>query len=252
MAGAVTAALVALTATLSLTTGSVDTPRSGERAELMYVLGDSWSAGLYADPDHTLAQDAADELGIGSVVDAQSGTGYLSAPVGAETYPERASAITVDAPVRLVVIQGGSNDADDDLDGLPAAVARTIAAVHRTLPHAEVVLLGPGPDPWPITGRQRAVDDVLHGEASREGVPYISPMREGWFTETSTRAIIDPATDHPTVQGDEILGRRLASDLRTLLLHRTAAPATATTPEAAAVTRALRARTAARWSLSME
>jgi hypothetical protein len=79
------------------------------------------------------------------------------------------------------------------------------------------VILGPGPDPWPITGRQRAVDTALAQEAAREGVPYISPMREGWFTAANISTIIDPANAHPTVRGHELLGRLLADDLRKLL-----------------------------------
>jgi lysophospholipase L1-like esterase len=226
MARSAITVLAALTGTLALIgtpalpAGPAVIRSSSDRAGLMYVLGDSWSAGLYADPDHTLAQDAADDLGMESTVDAQSGTGYLSAPFGTQTYPERAAAISVDAPVRLVVIQGGSNDVDDDLDALPAAVTDTVAAVRRALPRAQIALLGPGPDPWPITGQQRVVDAMLETAASRANVPYISPMAERWFTGSTVRTIIDPDTDHPTVEGDRILGRRLADDLQKLLAAR--------------------------------
>jgi hypothetical protein len=228
VAGAAIRAGAALLATAALTAAPVGAPVDartiGPHPGAMYVLGDSWSAGAYADPAHTLAQDAADDLGMPSIVDAQSGTGYLSAPPGTESYPERATAVSIDTPVRVVVIQGGSNDVDDDIRALPKAVGDTIAAVRRALPHAQVVLLGPGPDPWPVTASQRAVDAVLEKEADRAGAPYISPLREGWFTGANVGSIIDPGTEHPTVHGDELLGRRLAADLRRLLPEDTVTP----------------------------
>jgi hypothetical protein len=208
--------LVTIAALASGTSGSL--AREGGPTA-MYVLGDSWSAGLHADPDHTLAQDAAEDLGMEAVVDAQSGTGYLAAPLGTQTYPERATAAAAKASVRVVVLQGGSNDDHADLKELPRAVTDTVAAARRAFPHAEVVLLGPGPDPWPITDLQRRVDGILATTAARVRAPYISPMREGWFTSATVRRIIDPDNDHPTVQGDRILGSRLAADLRVLLHH---------------------------------
>jgi lysophospholipase L1-like esterase len=213
-AAPIVAALLTVAAVASGSPGSL--AREGGPAT-MYVLGDSWSAGLHADPDHTLAQDAAEDLGMDAIVDAQSGTGYLAAPLGTETYPERATAAGAQAPVRVVVLQGGSNDDHADLRALPRAVAGTVAAARRAFPHAAVVLLGPGPDPWPITGLQRAVDRILARTAARVHAPYISPMREGWFTGATVHRIIDPDNDHPTVEGDRILGARLAADLRPLL-----------------------------------
>jgi hypothetical protein len=82
------------------------------------------------------------------------------------------------------------------------------------LPHAEVVLLGPGPDPWPVTSDQTAVDRILDAQAARLHVRYISPLQEGWFTADDVDDIIDPVTHHPTVGGDAVLGALLADDLR--------------------------------------
>lgn len=180
----------------------------------VYAIGDSWAAGLYADPAHALIQDAADDLGMTAEVDGQSGSGYLNAPEGTSTYPDRAAHIPVGTEADLVIVQGGSNDDPDDLSALPAAVDRTIAAVRGALPHAEVVLLGPGPDPWPVTSDQTAVDRILTEQARRMHVHYISPMQEGWFTADDIDDIIDPVTHHPTASGDAVLGALLADDLR--------------------------------------
>jgi lysophospholipase L1-like esterase len=212
-----TAALMTIAASLALTAGTPDIAAPEGPPAAMVVLGDSWSAGYDADPAHTLAQDAADDLGMTSTVDAQSGTGYLTAPPGTQPYPQRAAALALDDTARLVVLQGGSNDDGADPDSLSTAVSETVSAARRAFPRAQVVILGPGPDPWPITDRQRAVDTALGKEAARQAVPYISPMREGWFTAASIHTIIDPANAHPTLQGHELLGRLLAHDLRKLL-----------------------------------
>lgn len=230
----VTAALMTVAATAALTAGAVSTSAPESPPGAMVVLGDSWSAGYDADPSHTLAQDAAEDLGMTSTVDAESGTGYLTAPPGTQPYPQRAAALGTDGTARIVVLQGGSNDDGTDPDSLSTAVSETVSAARRAFPHAEVVILGPGPDPWPITDRQRAVDTALATEAGREGVPYISPMREGWFTAANIHSIIDPSNAHPTVHGDELLGRLLANDLRKLLAEPAAAPATGGTGRAAA------------------
>ncbi len=111
-------------------------------------------------------------------------------------------------------MQGGSNDDEADLTALPAAVDATVADLRRALPHAAIVLLGPGPDPWPVTGVQRKVDEIIVTEAHRLHVRAISPLQEGWFTAADVDDIIDPVTHHPTAAGDEILGARLAADLR--------------------------------------
>lgn len=218
LAAAITTAL-ALTAAYGTGSGS-SILRSGS-GPAIYVIGDSWSAGRYADPEHALGQDAAHDLGLQSIVNAQSGTGYLNAPLGTEPYAERAAQIPVGTSAELVVLQGGSNDDGAAPAVLLQAVARTVSAARRAIPGVPVVLLGPGPDPWPVTTSQTVVDDVLRLDALQQHIPYISPMREGWFTSSNVRAIIDPLTAHPTIHGDEILGQRLANDLRMLVELRT-------------------------------
>jgi hypothetical protein len=180
----------------------------------IYAIGDSWAAGAYADPAHALIQDAADDLGMSAVVDGESGSGYLHAPGSTSPYPDRAARIPAGTEADLVILQGGSNDDPDDLSALPAAVTRTVVAVRGSLPHARIVMLGPGPDPWPVTGVQTEVDRILADTAARLHVRYISPLQEGWFTASDVDDIIDPVTHHPTVSGDAVLGARLAQELR--------------------------------------
>lgn len=180
----------------------------------VYAIGDSWAAGLFGDPAHALIQDAADDLGATATVDGESGSGYLVAPGSTRTYPDRAERIPAGTHADLVIVQGGSNDDHADLDALPSAVDRTVAAIRRALPHATVVLLGPGPDPWPVTDLQREVDRRIVAAAARLGVRAVSPLQEGWFTAGDVDEIIDPVTAHPTAEGDAVLGADLAADLR--------------------------------------
>jgi hypothetical protein len=210
----------AITTTLAVTAayGTLSSPiRQSGQGPSIYVIGDSWSAGLFADPQHTLAQDAADDLGLQSIVHAQSGTGYVNAPPGTETYAQRAAEIPAGTRADLVVLQGGSNDDGTAPATLLKAVAQTVTAARHAIPGATVVLLGPGPDPWPVTPSQTVVDCVLRLDALRQHVPYISPMQDGWFTSSNVATIIDPITAHPTIRGDETLGQRLANELRVLV-----------------------------------
>jgi hypothetical protein len=195
-------------------TGAAALHGSPAGAGRIYAIGDSWAAGAYADPAHALIQDAADDLGMSAVVDGESGSGYLHAPGSTSPYPDRATRIPLGTEADLVILQGGSNDDPDDLSGLPGAVTRTVAGVRRALPHARIVLLGPGPDPWPVTALQTRVDRILAATAARLHLRYISPLQEGWFTASDIDEIIDPVTHHPTVNGDAVLGARLAQDLR--------------------------------------
>jgi len=198
---------------VALTGAALAHPASSYRS--VYAIGDSWAAGLFSDPAHAMIQDAADDLGASVAVDGESGSGYLTAPGRTRTYPDRAERIPAGTDADLVIVQGGSNDDGADLDALPGAVARTVAAIRRALPHATVVLLGPGPDPWPVTDLQREVGRRIVAEAARLHVRAVSPLQEGWFTAGNVDDVIDPVTAHPTVEGDAVLGADLAADLRT-------------------------------------
>lgn len=193
---------------------AVAPPAEASRAVRMYVIGDSWSAGLHADPRHTLMQVAGASLGWNVAVNANSGTGYLNAPHGRPSYVSSARALPAGTRADVVVVQGGSNDHDATAAELDGAVDQTVAALQHTLPRARVVLLGPGADPWPLTPAQLAIDAALGAEAHRLHVTYISMIDEHWLTAKNVDTIIDPQTHHPTVAGHRALGHRLATDLR--------------------------------------
>src|ERR1700712_4625989 len=106
-----------LVAGAAATTGAVPL---GSIPRTLFVLGDSWAAGLYADPQHALGQVAAEALGGGGLGDAVSGSGYLNPASRNASYVARASRTPTSA-IDLVIVQGGSNDGSHDLDDLAPA-----------------------------------------------------------------------------------------------------------------------------------
>ncbi|MBW4042430.1 MAG: SGNH/GDSL hydrolase family protein [Acidobacteria bacterium] len=177
----------------------------------IHLIGDSWAAGLHADPANALGQVAARAIGWPITVDAVSGTGYLN-DAGAMTYLQRAEGAS--GTERLVILQGGSNDDDEDLGVLAAAVTATITALQRRFPQARVLVLGPGPDPAPVTARQWAVDALIAEAAQDTGVAWVSMLHERWIPAEHLDAVIDPANHHPTISGQQYLGLRLAAAIR--------------------------------------
>jgi hypothetical protein len=196
--GAIAAALVAAPSRL---------PRQ------LVVIGDSWAAGLHADPQHALGQVAAADLGWGVTVDAVSGTGYVNGDDDERSYVDRIADLR---PRRadIVVLQGGSNDRSEPSELFDLAVKTTLSLARDHFRGARRVLLGPGPDPLPVTDDQREVDRRLAALARTAGVDYISILQEGWISATSHVTALDPDNHHPTVAGQLYLGRRLAAALR--------------------------------------
>ena len=200
-------ALATVVAAATLGTAPSRLPRA------MAVIGDSWAAGLYADPAHALGQVAAARLGWSVTVDAVSGTGYLIGADVEQSYVDRVMDMRARAGIDVVVLQGGSNDRTEPLATLDEAVRQTLRLARIRFPGARLMMLGPGPDPLPLTDDQWAVDHLLARTATAEGVDYVSMLQERWITQTVHARTLDPHTEHPTVAGQRYLGRRLASAL---------------------------------------
>jgi lysophospholipase L1-like esterase len=201
-------ALATVVAVAALATAPSRTPRT------LAVIGDSWAAGLYADPARALGQIAAARLGWAVTVDAVSGTGYLIGADVEQSYVDRVTDMPTRLGVDVVVLQGGSNDRTEPLETLDDAVRQTLGLVEARFPGARRMMLGPGPDPLPLTEDQRAVDQLLARTAAAKSVDYVSMLQERWITQTSHARALDPGNEHPTVAGQRYLGRRLAAALR--------------------------------------
>jgi hypothetical protein len=190
--------------------------RTLSRPRTLFVLGDSWAAGLHADPAHAFGQVASARLGWSATVDAVSGTGYVNGGDDGLSYPDRLRAHELDLDAAIAVVQGGSNDQAASAATIAEAAVQTLALLRRRLPAALPVMLGPGPDPMPVTSEQSAVDRVLLGVAQQEAVPYVSMLRQGWITQHRAALVLDPQNHHPTVNGQRYLGRRLSASLHHL------------------------------------
>ena len=180
----------------------------------LYLLGDSWGAGLHADPAHALGQVAAEVLDMRPVVDAVSGTGYVNT-AGHQNYLQRARSATGSA--RLVVVQGGSNDKNQPTDELAENARDTLRTLRGRFPNAKLLVLGPGPDPAPVDAKQRTVDTTLQQVAHSLDIRYASMLQRDWIPDAELDTVIDPSTAHPTVEGQFYLGTRLAAAVR--LVH---------------------------------
>ena len=187
------------------------------------MIGDSWAAGLHADPARALGQVAAADLGWSATVDAVSGTGYVNGDDEERSYVDRVADLPP-ARADIVVLQGGSNDRDEPSELFDLAVEETLSLTRSRFPGARRVMLGPGPDPLPLTAAQRDVDQRLARLASTAGVGYISMLQEGWISASSHVQALDPRNHHPTVAGQAYLGHRLAAALRRRYPALTGAP----------------------------
>jgi hypothetical protein len=203
--------IVGLTAAAAGPAGGIVAAEPAVGTRGIHLIGDSWAAGLHADPANALGQVAARAIGWPITVDAVSGTGYLN-DAGARTYLQRAAGAT--GTERLVILQGGSNDDDEDVSRLGAAVTATIGALQQRFPDARVLLLGPGPDPAPVTARQWSVDRAIAEAAVDAGGTWVSMLHEDWIPAQRLDAVIDPGNHHPTVVGQQYLGLRLAAAIR--------------------------------------
>lgn len=189
---------------------------TGAAPRSLFLLGDSWAAGLHSDPKRALGQVAAAGLHWNVVVDAVSGTGYVTGATQQQSYLDRAAGIGAGAHADIAVVQGGSNDRSASPVTLVAAARETLVLLHARFPTAGIVVLGPGPDPEPVTRDQRAVDRRLAHVAAAEHVPYVSMLRQRWIRRDRSAAVLDPLNHHPTVAGQAYLGHRLEESLRRL------------------------------------
>ncbi|MER6976524.1 SGNH/GDSL hydrolase family protein, partial [Streptomyces carpinensis] len=133
---------------------------------------------------------------------------------GGRPYPRRISEAIAAAP-DSVIVEGSRND-------LAPARVRTAAVnslrrLRAGLPHARILVIGPiYSDPRPVGSRP--VDEAVAAAARTLGLPYLSPVRLGWFTGAAHRFIGRDGV-HPTNAGHAYLAERIRPEL-SRLLHR--------------------------------
>jgi lysophospholipase L1-like esterase len=191
-------------------------PGSGAKA---LFFGDSLTAGFAASPPtRGYAHLTGQALGWDYKVNGISGTGYVNPGISKQgTYVDRITALPADEGMRVVVIQGGLNDAYRSLDKFPAAAAAAVDLLKGKYPAATVVILGPTPASLAVDPPLSEIDAMLRTVAAQKGLTYISPVTETWVTAANYASVSDvTATSRPDTKGHLYLAERTTAALRAL------------------------------------
>lgn len=184
----------------------------------LLVIGASYSAALGATSRrHGFAQLVGAELGLRVTVSAVPGTGYLNpGPMGQGTFLERLGRLHRVHQPKIVLIQGGRNDAGYPSAGLGTAVCATVDSARARYTGSHVVLLGDVPFHVPVGLRQMRVADVLADAAHRCHVAFLNPIAEHWITAGDEDEFAGPVPHHPNNLGYAYIAHRVVADLRGL------------------------------------
>jgi lysophospholipase L1-like esterase len=192
------------------------------------VVGDSISTVTApAGPNIAFPLVTARLLGWQVRVDAHPGTGFTTPDGQDAQHPSFAATVgcVVAAHPRIVIVALGSDDADVAAPARMVGLRATdgLADLHRRLPRARVVVVGPlssGSTPSPAL---RAVRDAVRAAAQAAHVGFIDPIAEGWITGGRTdpgsgnaSQMISADGRHLTPAGHAYVGLRLATDLSRL------------------------------------
>lgn len=178
------------------------------------VIGDS-----QAEPGSWMDQGLAG-LGYRTVLRGAGGTGYVQDNGTVGNYY---TALTQQQWVlpwgtpKLVVLQGGGNDASNASDAEIADAAQTmIREARRTYPASRLVMVGViSSGPGTAESRRTAVDTLLAGVARNEGVAFLSVG--DWWTRFSLGEYREPDGRHFTETGHQEAGQVLSRELGALL-----------------------------------
>ena len=186
-------------------------PRAAAKRALFF--GDSYFVGGGCSPDaqRGMARVAADELGYSPVIRGAGGTGFVAANPEYDAPPYlaqiRDGAFDVHDP-RLVVIEGGSNDVGQPVGKIKRHAAKVLRIAAKRFPDARLILVGPMQTygPWSVTD---GIRDGLQRVAKRLGIRFVNPQK--WTAGHDEWLCSDYV--HPTYDGHQILGHRLAGAL---------------------------------------
>jgi lysophospholipase L1-like esterase len=111
-----------------------------------------------------------------------------------------------------VVVAAGHNDFNWSRSATAAAADHAIMRIHRSLPHALLVVVGPiwqsGRPPASLV----ALRDHLRRVAATVGALFIDPIAERWFAG-SRHGLIGADGIHPTDRGHRFMASRILADL---------------------------------------
>lgn len=182
-------------------------------AESAVVIGDSQTG-----PGTWVARGLA-EMGYRTVLRGAGGTGYTA---GNGTVGNYYTALTGQqwllpyGTPKLVVLQGGGNDAWSADPDIARAAEAMIGELRATYPQSRLVMVGVISTSRTAAGVRRAeVDELLAGVAAREGVEF---LRVGdWWDRYSLGLLLQPDGRHFTDAGQQAAGTVFARELGRLL-----------------------------------
>ena len=196
----------------SATSASITSPVMRTRPRVV-VASDSFGEGTGASGGRGFVEllphlVAADDIRQG----AAGGSGYVvNGPGDHVKLADRMAADVTGHNPDIVVCALGYNDSSQT-PGVVATAARAAWTAIRNA-GAQILIIGP----WDArnTAEDRAIDDALAAAAATDGLPYVSPIREGWLKANLSLLIADEA--HPNDAGHAIIAGRIASYLTSML-----------------------------------
>jgi len=155
-------------------------------------------------------------LGLRPTVRAVAGTGFVNPGWTGQPIRSRLPSV-ISADPRVVFLVGGHNDRRFATARSTKAAGAVLDRLHRALPDATLVVIGPiwadGNTPRSL----RLLRDHLRRKATAIGAIFIDPLRDGWFAGKAHR-FIGPDGIHPTDAGHRhiasLVMRALRADLR--------------------------------------
>lgn len=182
--------------------------------QLLFV-GASYTVGLGATgPRFGYAPVLATSLDRRFVVAAVSGTGFMNPGSQHQgTFGERIERLPSTLDPRIVVIQGGRNDAGYPLSEVQTAAQSTIELARHRFTHAQVVVMGPIPGALPVSPRLLGLRDRIEAAARSAGAGFVDPLAQGWITRSNVRRYAGPVPFHPNDAGYRYIAGRLLADL---------------------------------------
>lgn len=202
--------------------GSVATPPSARQLHqsakdappLTLFIGDSYTAGE-SSAEMSYGCRAVAQVGSLCAVAAMAGTGFVSGGpanrwvnpyLGESTsFSERIPHLAAQYDPAVVVLDGGRNDVFAPPAFVYTEMVRTIEAVRRTWPSAQIIFVRPRflAKPDDDLGFSDRFMEKLQSDPASQGVTFVDPISS--FTDTDTSGLLGPDGIHPNHQGYQLL-----------------------------------------------
>lgn len=212
------------------TSGSVATPSNPGHLDhgvrdappLTLFIGDSYTAGE-SSAEMSYGCRAVVQLGSLCALSAMAGTGFISGGAANRwvdpylgkslSFSERIPHLAAQYDPDVVVLDGGRNDVFAPREFVYSEMVRTIAAVRRTWPNAQIVFIRPRFLDRP--GNDLGFDDAfmkrLGSDPAAAGVKFVDPLSS--FVDTNTSPLLGPDGIHPNHEGYQRLTTALLNSL---------------------------------------